>query len=146
MRQLLLAAGLLAATASLAGATGGYYCTIEDENLTLVSGGEMSIGMGGEILSHQASADIKTKAVPEALRKLDLSNRLVHHWFYHPEVRLHFYAETPPDADTFASLEMILLTEATDEPGVYEGDYLLSVFNEAGEVIDLTGKVTCDME
>lgn len=61
-------------------------------------------------------------------------------------MRLHFYAETTGD-DPYASFDLILKTEATEDELTYAGDYLLSVFDgETGEVFTLTGKVTCGGE
>lgn len=146
MRNLGLATGMFIATASVANATGGFGCMIADQNLTFSVSGEMSHGMGGAILGYRAVAEITARIVPEALRKPDLTAGLVHHWLDHPELRLHFYAETTGDA-TFASFDLILKTDATEDELAYAGDYLLSVFDGVtGEVTKLTGKVTCDAE
>lgn len=146
MRQLVLATGLLIATASGASATGGFDCMIDDANLSFSVSGTISHGMGGAILGYHAKAELSAEVVPEALRKPDLSGGLVHHWLDHPDLRLHFYAETTGD-DPYASFDLILKTEATEDELTYAGDYLLSVFDgETGEVFTLTGKVTCGGE
>lgn len=146
MWHLVLAATLTLITATFASATGGFDCTIEDENMSFFVSGSISHGMGGAILGYEATAEIKAEVVPEALRKPDLSAGLVHHWLDYPELRLHFYAETTGDAE-FSSLDLILKTEMTDEELTYAGDYRLSVFDGVtGEVFELTGKVTCGGE
>ena len=146
MRQLVLATGLLIATASAASATGGFDCMIDDANLSFSVSGTISHGMGGAILGYHAKAELLAEVVPEALRKPELSDGLVHHWLDHPDLWLHFYAETTGD-DPYASFDLILKTEATEDELTYAGDYLLSVFDgETGEVFTLTGKVTCGGE
>lgn len=146
MRHLVFATGLLIATAQVASATGGFDCQIEDANLSFWVSGTISHGMGGAILGYQAEADLKADLVPEALRKPDLSAGLVHHWLDHPELRLHFYAETTGE-DPYASFDLILKAEATEEELVYAGGYVLSIFDgDTGEVFTLTGKVACTGE
>lgn len=146
MHQLCLVTGLVLASATVAGATGGFDCTIEDENMSFYVSGSTSHGMGAAILGYEATAEIRAAVVPEALRMPDLAAGLVHHWLEYPELRLHFYAETSGDAE-FSSLDLVLKTEATDDELTYAGDYRLSVFDGAtGEVFELTGKVTCGGE
>lgn len=146
MRHLVLAATLTVASATIASATGGFDCVIDDGNMTLSISAPVSRGMGGVILSYEATAEITAEIVPEALRKPDLSAGLVHHWLDYPDLWLAFYAETQGDAP-FASMDIILKATGTDEEGSYSGDYTLSVFDgETGEVTELTGKVACTGE
>ncbi len=146
MQILAVAIGFVMATAEVAGATGGFDCQVDDENLSLFVSGTISHGLGGMILGYEAIAELKAKAVPEALRKPDLSAGLVHHWLDYPDLWLHFYAETTGDAP-YSSLDLILKTEATMDELTYEGEYRLSVFDgDTGEVILLTGKATCGGE
>lgn len=146
MRQIFIATGFVLATASIAGATGGFDCQIEDANMSFWVSGSISRGMGGVILGYQAEAEITAPMMPEGLRKPDLSAALVHHWIDHPELWLHFYAETTGDAP-FASFDLILKSQGTEEELAYEGDYILHTFDgETGEVFELTGKVACTGE
>jgi hypothetical protein len=141
-----IVSAMILATASVAKATGGFDCQIDDENLNFFVSGSISHGLGGRILGYQAEAEIKAESVPEALRKPDMSDSLVHHWLDYPDLWLQFYAETTGDTP-FASFDLIIKAEATEDELTYEGEYLLSVFDgDTGEVSELTGTVTCGGE
>ena len=147
MRRFAFAAALVLATATVAGATGGFFCEAKDENLTFSTSGGISHGMGGAILDYTAELEITAQVAPKALRNPVLDEGLVHHWLDYPELRLHFYAETTAEEE-FASLDLILKTEATEDDDLtYKGQYTLSIFDGAtGEVFTLTGDVTCGGE
>lgn len=143
MRRLTYAIPLMLATTGLAQASGGFSCDIDDANMVFSVSGGISHGMGAAILGYEATIEIKAESVPEALRQPDLSGAMVHHWLDYPELWLHFYAETTGDAP-FASFDLILKAQGTEEELVYEGEYTLHTFDgDLGDSFDLTGKVTC---
>jgi hypothetical protein len=65
-------------------------------------------------------------------------------------LRLNIYREQEV-AKTYSSVELTVLTKATDE-GVYDGRYKLAIYDAAadtdkdGKPVELTGKVSCGAE
>jgi hypothetical protein len=145
---------LLAAVAQPgdARATGGFGCEAKDNVLAFAADSAFSHGLGGQFLNFTAEAELFLPELPAELRKRDLKDALVHHWFYDRHLKLHFYVETEGDAP-FASAELAIEAagDAEDEDLDYEGTYTLDVFvgaakeGEEPAVIKKTGMVTCSV-
>jgi hypothetical protein len=153
-RAIYLSLGLLLACNTTAQATGGFDCSIDDPSLVFTVAGTTGRGMGSPIIGIESEAEVKLTGTPAALTKLDLSKALVHHWLEHPDLNLHFYAETT-GGQPFASAELLIKTRAIEGDDIaYEGDYVLKVYQAeppAGVVtedgiITATGKATCGGE
>jgi hypothetical protein len=77
-------------------------------------------------------------------------SNLTQYWLDAKELRLNIYREYEA-ANTFNSVELTILTKASDE-GVYDGEYTLAVYDNAadtdkdGKPAELTGKVSCGAE
>ncbi|TGT28708.1 hypothetical protein EN812_34305, partial [Mesorhizobium sp. M4B.F.Ca.ET.169.01.1.1] len=85
------------------------------------------------------------------LRKTIFENsNLTQYWLDNKELRLNIYREQEV-AKTYSSVELTILTKASDE-GVYDGNYKLAVYDSTadkdsdGKPVDLTGKVSCGAE
>lgn len=149
MRHLGLAAGFIVASTSLAHATGGLSCEIDDDNLRFSFAAVKSHGRGDQIFDIKVLADIKVAGVPQGLRKPDLAkpDNLVHSWVYEDEARLLFYKEARDTTGGLGTVTLVILTKASDEPGLNKGEYWLSIsVPDKDKPIELTGKVVCDIE
>ncbi len=112
----------------------------------------MGTGMGAPFLNLKAHAKPKLKGTPNDLMELDLNDNLVHSWMDHPELRLHFYLEREGETP-HGTFELIVKTTASDEEGVYSGDYNMTIFyTEApadavlGAYLKASGKIKCFVE
>ena len=81
------------------------------------------------------------------LRKLDLSQNLIHSWIYTGDLRLRLKAENDED-DTFKSLDLVIQTTGEPDGGDWEGTYILDVFDSASPEapVNAKGKAMCSVE
>lgn len=150
MRTLGCAAMLLSSVGT-AFASGGVWCNVDDGAVAFDVGAGVTRGMGGPTFNFRGDIEIKSRPVGDGLRKtvFDQSN-LTQYWLDAKELRLNIYHEQEVDK-TFSSVELTILTKASDE-GVYDGQYTLAVYDSAadtekdGKMADLTGSVTCGAE
>lgn len=146
--NLALAVLLLAAQPSRA--SGGLWCSVDDERLKLSVETGMSHGMGGALFNFKASAELLDKQIAADFRKLTLDDKLVHHWVDRDETRLSFYTER--SEGDFGSVDIIIETmgdrEEGDIPGTYELAYFETSRQTSGDdgFIRFSGKVACGGE
>lgn len=147
-----LALALAAGLPGDARATGGFGCEVRDAVVSFAADSAFSHGLGGQFLNFAAEAEFRLPELPPELRRRDLKDALVHHWFHDRQLRLHFYVET--EADTpFASAELSIETAGSgeDEDLDYEGTYTLDVFvgtsADGGEPVTVrkTGRASCSV-
>ena len=149
MRRLTLALATLTICSSSAFASGGLSCEAADENLVLAIESGVTHGLGGPFFNFKASAEVRVKETPPSLAKLNLDDRLVHHWLDGGRLDLSFYGETE-DSAPHGEVEIIVQATVQDE-GSYAGEYTLSVFQaepvpNAENPMKFTGKVSCFVE
>ncbi|MBZ9676560.1 hypothetical protein [Mesorhizobium sp. ES1-1] len=138
-------------TAGTAFASGGIWCNVDDSAVALDVAAGVTRGLGGPTFNFRGNLEIKARAVGDGLRKtvFEQSN-LTQYWLDNKELRLNIYHEQDV-AKSFSSVELTILTTASDE-GVYDGKYTLAIYDSAadrdkdGETTDLTGKVSCGAE
>lgn len=140
-------AALLCFFTTPAFATGGFTCEVDDASLKFSAGGVFPGAAGPGFLNFGAKAEILLPGVPEKLRKLDLSQNLIHSWIYIGDLRLRLKAENDED-DTFKSLDLVIQTTGEPDGGDWEGSYILDVFDSASPEapINTTGKAVCSVE
>ena len=133
-------------------ATGGFSCTIDDKNLKLDASSALGSGMGSPIMNLRADAEIKLKATPSDLVKLELSKNLVHSWMETPDLRLLFYTEREGDKP-HGYVEIVITAKYVGDEGEAKGKYRLTVFyteppadKSEGAYLKATGKVECFVE
>jgi hypothetical protein len=131
-------------------ASGGLWCTIDDEHLAMTVESGVTHGLGSPLFNFQASAELKGDGIAADFRNLSLDDKLVHHWLDSDETRLSFYAERA-DGD-FGSVEIVIETMGDAEEGDLPGTYQLSYFEAARQKDDddgylrFEGKVSCGGE
>lgn len=142
---------MLLSSASTAFASGGIWCNVDDSAVTFDVGAGVTRGMGGPTFNFRGDLEIKARPVGDGLRKTMFEDaNLTQYWLDNKELRLNIYHEQEV-AKTFSSVELTILTRASDE-GVYDGQYRLAVYDSAadtdkdGKTADLTGKVSCGAE
>lgn len=153
MRFCFAAAVTLAATLLLspaARASGGVWCTIDDENLSMTVESGVTHGLGNPLFNFKASAELKAQGIAPDFRQLTLDDKLVHHWLDNDETRLSFYTER--EQGEFASLDIVIETAGDPEEGDLPGTYQIAYFEFARQKDDddgtlrFTGKVSCGGE
>jgi hypothetical protein len=144
---------MIACTAVPAHAAGSFECTVEDQSLKLTAASAYSHGLGAAFVDFKAEAEVLAADIPEDLRKLDLSQNLVHHWLEGGDLRLLFYREREGDRPhAYVEIVVKVAGEEADDPE-YTGTYRLTVFSmdppadkDGGKTINAEGKVTCSVE
>ena len=150
MRAIICAAMLLSSAGTVF-ATGGIWCNVDDTAVKFDIGAGVTTGMGGPTFNFRGDLEIKTRHVGDDLRKTVFEDsNLTQYWLDNKELRLDIYSEREV-AKTYSSVELTILTRASDE-GVYDGNYALAVYDGAadadkdGKPLELTGKVSCGAE
>ena len=150
MRTIICATGLLL-SASMACASGGIWCNVDDAAVAFEVGAGVTRGMGGPTFNFRGDLEIKARPADDHLRKTVFEDaNLTQYWLDDKDLRLNIYHEHEV-AQTFSSVELTILTKASDE-GVYDGQYTLAVYDSTadkdgdGNTTDLTGKVSCGAE
>lgn len=133
-------------------ATGGFSCSVDDENLSFETESALGRTSGSPILNLKALAKPKMKGTPNDLLELDLTAHLAHSWINHPDFRLQFYLEREGETP-HGTFELLLITKASDDEGTYEGEYNMTIFyteppaaQTEGAYLKATGKVKCFIE
>lgn len=150
LRIATLALAMTCAAIPAAQASGGLWCTIDDEHLQLTVETAMSHGMGGAFFNFKASGELLDKDIAADFRKLALDDKLVHHWVDRDETRLLFYTER--SEGDFGSLEITIETMGDREEGDIPGTYELAYFEASRQqgdddgFIRLSGKASCGGE
>lgn len=142
---------MLFLSAGSAAATGGIWCSVDDAAVKFQVDAGVTTGMGGPTFNFRGDLEIKARPADDQLRKTTFENsNLTQYWLDNKELRLNIYHEQEV-AKRFSSVELTILTKASDE-GVYDGEYKLAVYDSTadkdsdGKTADLTGKVSCGAE
>ncbi|KQU87395.1 hypothetical protein ASD99_02080 [Mesorhizobium sp. Root695] len=142
---------MLLSSASAAFASGGIWCNVDDTAVAFDVGAGVTRGMGGPTFNFRGDLEIKARSVDDHLRKTTFEDsNLTQYWLDGKDLRLNIYREYEV-ANTFNSVELTILTKASDE-GIYDGQYTLAVYDNAADVEtdgkpkELTGKVSCGAE
>jgi hypothetical protein len=142
---------LLLLSAGAASASGGIWCNVEDTAVKFDVGAGVTRGMGGPTFNFSGNLEILGRPVGDDLRKTVFEDsNLTQYWLDNKELRLNIYHEHEV-ASTYSSVELTILTKASDE-GVYDGQYTLQIYDSAadtdkdGKPVELTGKVSCGAE
>lgn len=142
---------MLFLSAGSAAATGGIWCSVDDAAVKFQVDAGVTTGLGNPTFNFRGDVEIKARPVDDQLRKTTFENsNLTQYWLDAKELRLNIYREQEV-AKRFSSVELMILTRASDE-GVYDGDYKLAVYDSTadkggdGKTVDLTGKVSCGAE
>lgn len=142
---------MLFLSAGPAAATGGIWCSVDDAAVKFQVDAGVTTGMGGPTFNFRGDLEIKARPVGDQLRKTVFEgSNLTQYWLDNKELRLNIYHEQEV-AKTFSSVELTILTRASDE-GIYDGEYKLAVYDSTadkdsdGKAVDLTGKVSCGAE
>ena len=150
MRSIICGLGLFL-SAGTAFATGGIWCSVDDAAVKFQVDAGVTTGMGGPTFNFRGDLEIKARPDGDELRKTVFENsNLTQYWLDNKELRLNIYREHQV-ANTYSSVELTILTKASDE-GVYDGQYKLAVYDAAadtdkdGKPVELTGKVSCGAE
>ncbi|MBZ9669644.1 hypothetical protein [Mesorhizobium sp. ES1-3] len=150
MRTIICATALFL-TAGTACATGGIWCSVDDPQVKFQVDAGVTSGMAGPTFNFRGDLEIKARPAGDQLRKTTFENsNLTQYWLDDKELRLNICHEEEV-AKTYSSVELTILTRASDE-GVYDGDYKLAVYDSTadkdsdGKPVDLIGKVSCGAE
>ena len=133
-------------------ATGGFSCTIDDKNLNFTADAALGAGMGAPVLNLRAQSEVKLKATPTDLMKIDLSKSLVHSWVESPDFKLYFYSEREGEKP-HGYVEIVINAKYDGDEGDAKGNYSLTVhYTEKpadaveGNYLKAKGKVSCFVE
>jgi hypothetical protein len=146
-----ISTAMLLSSAGTAFATGGIWCSADDAAVKFQVGAGVTTGMGGPTFNFRGDLEILGQPIDDSLRKTVFEDsNLTQYWLDDKELRLNIYREQEV-AKTYSSVELTVLTKATDE-GVYDGRYKLAVYDgtadtdKDGKPVELTGKVSCGAE
>jgi hypothetical protein len=146
-----ISTAMLLSSAGTAFATGGIWCSADDAAVKFQVGAGVTTGMGGPTFNFRGDLEILGQPLGDSLRKTVFEDsNLTQYWLDDKELRLNIYREQEV-AKTYNSVELTVLTKATDE-GVYDGRYKLAIYDAAadtdkdGKPVELTGKVSCGAE
>ncbi|MBZ9707049.1 hypothetical protein LB543_09990 [Mesorhizobium sp. ESP7-2] len=150
MRTIICVAALFP-SAGTAFATGGIWCSVDDPQVKFQVDAGVTTGMGGPTFNFRGDLEIKARPIGDQLRKTTFENpNLTQYWLDNKELWLNIYHEQEM-AKTFSSIELTILTRASDE-GVYDGDCKLAVYDGTADKdsddkpVDLIGKMSCGAE
>ena len=147
MKQIGIAAAL-ALLPTVASATGGVGCSINDANMDF--GFEALFGYGSDspLFQVQAQIDVKSDKVPPSLKKVEMDGTyLKQQWFEGKDIKLLLFAETKEGAAPYGSVKLVVeAVQADDDELSYPGSYVLTLQNgpsDEHEPVVLKGKIEC---
>ena len=150
MRSIICGLGLFL-SAGTAFATGGIWCSVDDAAVKFQVDAGVTTGMGGPTFNFRGDLEIKARPDGDELHKTVFEDsNLTQYWLDDKELRLNIYHEHQV-ANTYSSVELTILTKASDE-GVYDGQYKLAVYDSTadkdgdGKPANLSGPVSCGAE
>jgi hypothetical protein len=146
--RLLMATALLAAGLNSAFATGGLWCTADDQSVQfdIRSGMAPLRGPGRGFFNFNADLEIRQALVSKDLRHLRLNEKNLHqNWLSARELKLDLFYR---GARNGHDVDVELLVETTrNKEGAYLGTYELTVLDPRvqryGEPLELHGKTSC---
>lgn len=145
--RLVIAFGTLLAASIPATASGGLSCEADDADVRFAVATGVSHTIGS-FFNFRVTLEIAVDGVPAELRSLELDrDALIHSWLDADEARLWLHHERA--AGDFASVDLVIETEAAGEDGDYRGTYRLTVaaVGEGGATEwSAEGAVTCFSE
>ena len=143
----LFTAALLCFFTTPATATSGFTCEVDDASLKFFAGGVFPGAASPGFLNFKAMAEIRQPGVPENLRKLDLSQNLIHSWIYTGDLRLRLKAENDGN-NAFQFLDLVIQTTGEPDGAHWKGSYILDVFDSGRPEapINAKGKAICSIE
>jgi hypothetical protein len=147
MRAILSTLAVLCLGVTPAAATAAVDCSFSDENLAFDAGATVSHGFGESFARFTGKLEIRAKAAPDDLRKLELDlEHLTQRWFYGNDLKLRLYRERSGEGP-HASVELIVETRrASKDKNDYRGSYVLNISRlVAGEekTQTLRGRAEC---
>lgn len=141
-----LLAGLVALP-TMASATGGLGCGIDDNNVKLDFESLFSYSDIGGLFQIRGALESKDKRTYQTLQKIALEETdLKQEWFRGNDVKLMLYRETEGDGVPFASVKLIIeANKPPEEDFGYDGKYWLTVqpAGDGAEAFTVEGKVGC---
>ena len=131
--------------ASPAHASIGFTCEISDKTLKFVAGGYFP-GEGGGFMNFHAEGQVLAPAVPDNLRKLNLTDGLLYSWLYTGDLRMRLSKEYSTEK-TRTSAELVIQTTGNDDGGDWAGTYILNIEDTDKPVatVSFTGKAVCSI-
>ncbi|HEY6632794.1 MAG TPA: hypothetical protein VIZ90_15185 [Rhizobiaceae bacterium] len=145
---------MLVLFASAAFASGGIHCSADADGVTFEVGGGTSRGMGAALFSFEAKLELADKAVAADLGNTTFAREHVaQYWLDGEDLRLLLYREREGDKP-HGYVELTIGTKArpADGEGMYDGSYVLSVFDMTDEnggegvTVSREGRVVCFAE
>lgn len=132
---------------TMASATGGLGCSIDDENLTFAFESLFSYSDIGGLFQIRGEMEVKDKRAYKTLQKLALEDTdLKQQWTRDKDVKLMIYRETQGGGVPFASVKLVIeATQPPDEDFAYSGKYELTIQPavDGGEAFTVVGNVGC---
>ncbi len=136
---------------AVAGASGGFSCEAENEDVVLALDGGVTRGMGSALFSFSGRIEVSSDQVRPDLRTTEFTrDHVAQYWLDGDTMRLRLYRERAGDAP-HGYVEAIVET-ATGDDGNDHGEYIVAVYDMTdavdGEVepVQFTGAVTCSVE
>jgi hypothetical protein len=147
MRRLLALPALLC-TLSPAAASGGLWCDVDDDKVTIAINSGVTRGMGGPLFNFEATVEIKDPELPDDVRKTSFGHA-TQYWLDGEALNLLVYWERDGDGE-FASVEATVMTRYADEEGSYDGEYAITIYGGKptadGEALRYSGAISCGVE
>jgi hypothetical protein len=139
----------LVALPTMASATGGLGCNIDDKNLTFVFEALFSYSDNGGLFQIRSEMESKDKRTYKTLQKLTLDGtELKQQWLGEKDIKMMIYKETEGDGVPFASVKLTIeVTQPPEEDFAYAGKYKLTIQpapeDGGGDAFTVEGKVEC---
>ena len=112
-------------------ASGGMFCSVEDDFAVVTIESGVTRGMGGPVFNFRATSFIRDDAVAGDLRNTSYDGEhLAQYWLDGEELRLLLYRERAEGAHGYVQIE---LRTTADEEGLYRGSYDMTVFDLTGD-------------
>lgn len=113
-------------------ATGNLGCEIDDATLSLNIESVIATGVGEPMVNLRGEITLKDQSISLGLRHAEFDRtHLTQYWLEGKDLRLRLYQDI--DAKPiYGSMELVIMTEATDEEQSFAGRYRLTVFDTAG--------------
>lgn len=137
--------------ASPAAASGGLSCSVDDGKATFEIESGVTRGMGSPVFNFRGTLDIADERLAADLRHSAFTGEnLTQYWLDGSRLNLRLYRERVEGPH--ASIDLVVLTESSDDESGYSGSYTVSVGDLIGDnvpeplEIEITGAVECFVE
>lgn len=135
---------ILLFTTGLAHATGGYSCKIDDQNLLLEIGGQLSHGIPTGPSHKSGKLTLKDASLNGAYDIANIS-KTAQFWQDDDDLNVMIYEEFSVNGG-FAFLKLTIKTKLSGDTGAFKGPYVLLLSPGEGGERRLTGTAECDLE